>query len=431
MIHLAVMRLCVFSLAVLVLCFQVRGVGAADPGEPTLSQGEKKGEKGEKGEKGVQANKEAGASKGDTGKSSDKGASATPDNTRPPIKVPGSSVPFSVVQRQAKEAKKTLVLEFFAHWCEPCKEMEHEVFSKDKVQALLRQVHFVRYDTDTPVGKEAKGLLGVQGIPTLVALRTDGEVASQLLGARTVTETLRWLKNVAPDYEPLARLEERIAQNPNDAEAMLRLALRFTNTGFVDKARPFLEKATTAPHANVETRSMADWTLRKLKLRIFLPKQQLLERLLLFPNPQDPQTEEALVALLRLGPVDSASQPVVARVVGHMLVPGNTNKLNALVYRLLRAKAYAEAERVARYVLSLEPQNPLFLDSLAEVHNLRGQSQEALRLSNQAVEIGQKRKDIQLLADLHENRERFQRARQEPPSDFLVPSDEPQPWELD
>jgi len=49
---------------------------------------------------------------------------------------------------------------------------------------------------------------------------------------------------------------------------------------------------------------------------------------------------------------------------------------------------------------------------------------------HQAVEIGQKRKDIQLLVDLHENRERFQRARQEPPSDFLVPSDEPQPWEL-
>ena len=90
-------------------------------------------------------------------------------------------------------------------------------------------------------------------------------------------------------------------------------------------------------------------------------------------------------ALLRLGTPDAATLAVIGRYLDGVLTPSSTERINQLVYRLLRAQAFAEADRAARYLLSLYPKSPYYLDTLAEVFHLRGEPKEALRLSSQAL----------------------------------------------
>ena len=136
-------------------------------------------------------------------------------------------------------------------------------------------------------------------------------------------------------------------------------------------------------------------------------------------------------ALLRLGPLDAAGKAAMARYLDGLLRPESAERANQLIYRLLRAQAFAEAERSARYLLSLDGKSPYYLDTLAEVFHLRGEPKEALKLSAQALASPQVKESESLRQSLSQNRARFERSRREPPAELLVPDDELQPWEKD
>lgn len=340
---------------------------------------------------------------------------------------PPSQDALPVEKKRASEARKMLVLEFGAEWCAPCKQFERDVLPKASVRVALSQVHFVRYDAETAVGKEAARALSVEGYPTFVALRTDGEVASVLQGSLTEAEFVRWVDQVAKDFEPRARLEERLQQNPSDGEAMLLLALRLRKSGNLSAAVEWLEKARGAKTASLEIQARADWELRRLRLRLLIPRQQLTEHLQQFPT--GPQADEAIRALLRLGPLDDAARATVGRYLDRALGQLAPDRLNQLVYRLLRAQAFPEAERVTRHLIGLDAKSPYYLDTLAEIYHLRGDSKEAVRLSAQAL-AGVKGPTAESLRQaLLQNQARFARARKEPPVELTAPDDELQPWE--
>ncbi len=336
---------------------------------------------------------------------------------------------LDVVKKRASEQRKMLVIELGAAWCTPCKQFESEVLPKESVRVALGQVYFVRYDAETEVGKQAARALSVEGYPTFLALRTDGEVASIVQGFQSETEFVHWISQVAPDFEPSAMLDERLKKNPADGEAMLLVALRQRKAGNLQAALGWLEKARVAKTASADSQAKADWELRRLRLRLLLPRQQLVEHLDQFPS--GPHKDEALRALLRLGPLDAVAQGAVARYLDRALPTLAPDRLNQLVYRLLRAQAFPEAERVTRHLLSIDPRSPYYLDTLAEIFHLRGDSKEALRLSGQALGQVKGASGEALRQSLLQNQARFARARKEPPAELATPDDELQPWEKD
>ena len=292
---------------------------------------------------------------------------------------------LTAAKKRASEAKQILIVEFSAEWCSPCKQFERDVLPLQSVRTALTRVHFVRFDAETEVGKEAARALHVEGYPTFVAIRTDGEIASVLEGAQTEAAFVRWLRLSATDFEPSARLLERLKHNPSDGEAMLLWALRLRQRGELTEAASWLDRARQEKTAPAEVTARADWELRRLRLKLLLPRQQLVEHLQ--AHPTGPHADEAVRALLRLGPVtgDAASRAALGRYLDQLLQPASAERVNQLIYRLLRAEASAEAERAAKYLLSLDGKSPYYLDTLAEVFHLRGDAKEALRLSSQAL----------------------------------------------
>lgn len=346
----------------------------------------------------------------------------------------------------AQRARRTLVLEFGARWCGPCKEFDRRVLPLPAVKQALSTVLFIHYDAEESPGREAARTMQVIGYPTFLALGQDGRLIDRQEGYRSAREFLEWLGRVAADFDSDETLQVRIHRDANDLEALLLLGRRQAQHGRDGEAEATLARAAavaknaapTEPQAQARREQVAaaiDWELRIVRLRRLLrdtPRREMAEHLLAFPR--GPHAETAFRELVRRGPADPLTARALDRYI-ELRLDAKDQKgqdlLNEAVYGCLRAEAYAAAERAARRLLSLDENNPLFLDTLAEVLHLRGDRSQAMALSSRAVAIADKQGEggRELRTVLLKNQARFARAAHELPAELLSEEDELSPWE--
>ena len=87
----------------------------------------------------------------------------------------------------ASLSNKIIMIEFMAEWCPPCKRMEKETFSNDKIINKSNEFIFVRVDVDKnqDIAKEykrnAKKYGGI-GIPNILFIDKDKNIVHQTVG---------------------------------------------------------------------------------------------------------------------------------------------------------------------------------------------------------------------------------------------------------
>ena len=79
---------------------------------------------------------------------------------------------------RAKAENKPIVLDLYAEWCAPCRQLERLTFPDPRVKALLEQTIFLRIDTDKDPDIAAR--LGVEGLPDIRFVLPDGSIVRQL-----------------------------------------------------------------------------------------------------------------------------------------------------------------------------------------------------------------------------------------------------------
>lgn len=87
----------------------------------------------------------------------------------------------------ASLSNKTIMIEFMAEWCPPCKKMEKETFTNERVIKRSSEFIFVKIDVDKhqDIAKEykrnAKKYGGI-GIPNIIFIDNDKNVIHQTVG---------------------------------------------------------------------------------------------------------------------------------------------------------------------------------------------------------------------------------------------------------
>lgn len=100
-----------------------------------------------------------------------------------------------------RESKKTLLLQFYAHWSDPCKKMEASSLSNAQVKELIDR-NFVpvrvtdkmkEYGKNTRLVCELQKRYRIFAFPTLLVVGYDGEPVATLIGNCSSLTTYRFL----------------------------------------------------------------------------------------------------------------------------------------------------------------------------------------------------------------------------------------------
>ena len=88
------------------------------------------------------------------------------------------------------KADKPVVVDFWAEWCGPCKQIAPAL---DEIAAeMADQIVVAKVNIDDNPGTPGK--YGVRGIPTLLLFK-DGEIVSQKVGAVPKNQLVEWVQS--------------------------------------------------------------------------------------------------------------------------------------------------------------------------------------------------------------------------------------------
>ena len=81
---------------------------------------------------------------------------------------------------KAKESGRPIMIDFYADWCGPCKMLDAQTYSDDRVAAASTNWVMVRIDVDQNQGLAT--YYNVQSIPTILVLNPEGKEIRREVG---------------------------------------------------------------------------------------------------------------------------------------------------------------------------------------------------------------------------------------------------------
>ena len=127
----------------------------------------------------------------------------------------------------AKAQQRFILVDFYADWCGPCKEMDANTWSKPEVVRQLDKLVIAKIDID--FNKALAARFGVKAIPHVFIVDPLGNCVHDIEGYQSAYSMAQLLQNFPEDVKPVVAALQKLEANPEDPMLMLGVAAAYQN----------------------------------------------------------------------------------------------------------------------------------------------------------------------------------------------------------
>jgi thioredoxin-related protein len=148
---------------------------------------------------------------------------------------------LSDILAKAKQENKIVMVDVMTDWCKWCIELDNKVYSNAEVSefANANQVNF-KIDAEKGEGVDFAKKYKVQGYPTILFLKSDGEEIDRIYGYVPLKDFSEMMKDYNKGINTYPYLKDLLAKEPNNIEANLKMADKEMSLGQLDDAKAHL-----------------------------------------------------------------------------------------------------------------------------------------------------------------------------------------------
>ncbi|HYV86582.1 MAG TPA: thioredoxin family protein [Patescibacteria group bacterium] len=158
--------------------------------------------------------------------------------------------------KAAVKDRRPILIDFWATWCGPCKQMEAELWSRPDVAPLLEKFVCLKVDIDQQPGMAIR--FRAESVPTLVLSDPWGLELARREGYGSPDGYLALLRAMPGDFSKAAEWHERLAANPKDAEALRQMGLAYHRMKLFEASSEYLQKVVGSNDARAKPDMMAE-----------------------------------------------------------------------------------------------------------------------------------------------------------------------------
>ncbi len=133
---------------------------------------------------------------------------------------------------KARASKRPIMVDVFATWCGPCKELDAKVFGTTEGEKGLDRFVAVKIDGEKGVGPDLVERYHVVGYPTVLFLDSEGREIDRIFGTMPAADFIRTAQDFASGRATLEEAEKRFAESRSaDLELAYELLFRHAVRG--------------------------------------------------------------------------------------------------------------------------------------------------------------------------------------------------------
>jgi thioredoxin-related protein/Flp pilus assembly protein TadD len=294
--------------------------------------------------------------------------------------------------KKADTEKKPVMIDFITDWCRWCDTLDARTYSDADVAGYVNE-HLVaiKIDAEKGEGISIAKKYGVAAYPTIVFIRPNGEEIDRILGYVQAEPFLKTVTDYVNGVNTLSALLEQLQSKPNDGALHYALATKYADRNNSNSASEHFKKliefdpANSLGHNEEAEYNVAVATFNESKdprpVEAFTAKY-----------PKSEMVRSALYTLWRS--YTKAKDGVNARKYFTQYIEKNPNDagmMNTYAWGCaengINLDHAAEAAKTAVDLATKDADRASFLDTYATVEFARGNTEKAIALEQQALDI--------------------------------------------
>lgn len=145
-----------------------------------------------------------------------------------------SDLSYEDAVKVGQKQGRLVLVDAFAEWCGPCKQMDKDTWSNAEVVAWVKE-HAIAIQVDVDQQAEVSEQLGIEAMPTVVVFK-DGREIDRMTGYQKPKPFLEWMGALQRGETKMDRLKAQVAADENNVQARHDLASALFESKAFDEA---------------------------------------------------------------------------------------------------------------------------------------------------------------------------------------------------